>query len=424
LQEQTLAFGSDRNRFQSLKRTVEDKNCGPIVKTIMTRCIHCTRCVRFFQDVAGIEEFGTTLRGQETEIGSYIGKSLNSELSGNIIDLCPVGALTSKPYAFTARPWEIKSVESVDIMDSVGSSIKINFKETELLRILPLPLENLNEEWISDKTRFFFDSLKTQRLGQCFKKVQIMGQFKKISWKSLLDEKLENMAEFSQLQAEEVLFVCGNNLDLKTIYLLKEISQISGVSLITESFNEVDLTLMPNFKLNTTFEDILSSDSCLTLGSNVRFEASLLNVRLKKRVNIGGFSKASIGLCDNFTYSNDSIGNSFRIFVSLVEGRHIFCKTLVKAKAPFLILGTSVKKRLDSNVSTLLLSYLSQNTNLLKKDWFGINFLSTTSSHFGESFLGIKSHNKSCLDSKKFIYCVGVEFFENYFQKLQKTIIL
>ena len=180
LQEQTLSFGSDRSRFSFEKRGVEDKNCGPLVKTIMTRCIHCTRCVRFFQNVAGQEDFGTTARGKETEIGTYIGKVLSSELSGNIIDLCPVGALTSKPYAFSARPWELKSVDTVDVSDGVGSNIKVNFKETEIVRILPIVNDSVNEEWISDKTRFSFDGLKRLRVGDPFFKNK--NSFEKISW--------------------------------------------------------------------------------------------------------------------------------------------------------------------------------------------------------------------------------------------------
>jgi len=419
LQEQTLAFGADRNRFRFLKRGVEDKNCGPLVKTIMTRCIHCTRCVRFFQDVAGSDEFGTTLRGRETEIGSYIKKNLNSELSGNVIDLCPVGALTSKPYAFLARPWEVKSIETVDILDSVGSSIKINFKETEILRVLPLPVDDLNEEWISDKTRFFFDSLKTQRIGHCFLKKD--GCFQKISWKNVLDQDVSKMVGLSQLNVEEGLFVCGNNLDFKTIHDLKRLALSYRIDLITENYNEISPTLISNFKLNMTFDNLLSSDTCLTFGSNIRFEASMLNVRLKKRFNMGGFSKASIGLCENFTYLNDSLGNSYRTFVDIAEGRHYFCKILAKSKAPSLMLGGTLNKRFDLSANNLLLSYICKNTNVVRKDWFGLGFLSTTSSSFAEKFLGINSCNNIALTNKKFVYCVGVEFYENIFSKLEKT---
>jgi NADH dehydrogenase (ubiquinone) Fe-S protein 1 len=181
LQEQTMAFGSDRSRYFYSKRGVEDKNCGPLVKTIMTRCIHCTRCVRFFQDIAGQEDFGTTLRGQDTEIGTYLGKNLTSELSGNIIDLCPVGALTSKPYAFKARPWEIRSHESIDLTDSTGSNIYVNFKESDIIRILPKNNSEINKNLISNKARFSYDSVKIQRLQKIFYKNELNNKFEKIN---------------------------------------------------------------------------------------------------------------------------------------------------------------------------------------------------------------------------------------------------
>lgn len=418
LQEQTLAFGSDRNRFRFIKRGVENKNCGPLIKTIMTRCIHCTRCVRFFQDIAGSEEFGTTLRGKETEIGSYIEKSLNSELSGNIIDLCPVGALTSKPYAFSARPWEIKTIDTIDILDGVGSGIKVNFKETEVLRVLPSSVDDLNEEWISDKTRFFIDSTKTQRLGSCY--YNLKDSFKKISWKKVLDIDVLSRIRQSRIQAHEAVFICGNNLDFETLVELKNLAAFLNIQLVTENFSEVNSNLTSNFKLNTTFSDILLADTCLTVGSNIRFEASLLNVRLKKRNHMGGFLKASIGLCENFTFSNRSIGNSYLTFLDFVEGRHSFCKSITRSKTPFLILGAAVKKRLDSNSNDLLLSIIYKNSKYIEKNWFGFNFLGTTASSFAENFLGIHSENKLPLHNKKFAYCFGVDFYENLFSKLSK----
>lgn len=164
LQDQTKLFGGDYSRFFMSKRGVEDKECGPLIKTIMTRCIHCTRCVRFGTEVAGVDYFGTLNRGSSTEIGNYVPSLFNSEISGNVIDLCPVGALTSKPYAFKARPWELRITESIDLSDSLGSNIYLNFKETEVVRILPKNNIQINENWISDKARFSYDALKTQRL--------------------------------------------------------------------------------------------------------------------------------------------------------------------------------------------------------------------------------------------------------------------
>jgi len=422
LQEQTLVFGSDRSRFTFPKRGVEDKNCGPLVKTIMTRCIHCTRCVRFFQDVAGQEDFGTTLRGQSTEIGTYIGKHLNSELSGNIIDLCPVGALTSKPYAFTARPWEIKAIETIDVIDSVGSNIKINFKETEILRILPVLNDSLNEEWISDKTRFFFDSLKTQRIGQPFL-VQKFNSIKaktisKISWRKGLGIFWKSFQKFYENNPKNIVFVCGNNADLETLQFLKNLSQELNISIVGEDFKNINTDLMMSAKSNVIFSDILNSDLCLTVGTNVRFEASLLNVRLKKRIRRGNFVKASIGLNENCTYLNDSIGNSIKTLVAIVEGKHSFCQKLVKAKKPFIIIGSNVKRRLDSTSMTSLLTELSKYCHVIDENWLGINFLPLTSNEVGASLVGINTKNNIDFAEKKFIYCVGLDSYQNLLSKI------
>jgi len=413
LQEQTMIFGSDRSRFFYSKRGVEDKNCGPLIKTIMTRCIHCTRCVRFFQDVAGQEDFGTTLRGQETEIGTYIGKNLDSELSGNIIDLCPVGALTSKPYAFTARPWEIKSVETIDISDSVGSNIKVNFKETEILRILPAMNDTLNEEWISDKTRFLFDGLKVQRVGQPYLKTG--DKFSKIGWRQALNVFSESIKDFKE---SEILIICGDNLDLATLKALKYVCKALNIDLGSENYFEINGNMMSDVRFNTTFSDILESDLCLTVGTNVRFEASLLNVRLKKQVRKGNFVKASIGLADDCTYLNDSIGNSIDTLMSIAEGKHPFCKTISKSKTPLIILGSSVRKRLDSESILFLVKNLSKYCNIVDEEWFGINFLPMSSNSVGKSFAGIKSNNRIDLANKKFIYCVGLDSESGVFSKI------
>jgi len=426
LQEQTLVFGADRSRFFYSKRSVEDKNCGPLIKTIMTRCIHCTRCVRFFQNIAGQEEFGTTLRGRETEIGTYIGKNLNSELSGNVIDLCPVGALTSKPYAFVARPWEIKSVETIDINDSVGSNIKINFKESEILRVLPTLNDNLNEEWISDKTRFSFDGLKIQRVGNIFIRnnfKNVSNIFKTVKFTSALHSNLRTTMwrealnyfshELKKYPSNSVVFICGNNLDLETFWVLKKVSRMLNILLISENFSNDNVNLMSETKFNTTFEDILNSDLCLTVGTNPRFEASLLNVRIKKRAKKGNFVKGSVGLCENLTYDNISIGNSLKTLVSIAEGKHPFCKKLLKSKSPFIIIGSGIKKRLDAKFMNFLLIHLSKYTKIVDADWFGINFLPVSSNEVGKNFTGISSKNKLNLSKKKFIYCVGLDSYNS-----------
>jgi len=416
LQDQAIIFGTDRGRFFFNKRTVEDKNCGLLVKTIMTRCIHCTRCVRFFQDVAGQEDFGTTLRGSETEIGTYVGKSLNSELSGNVIDLCPVGALTSKPYAFAARPWEIKTTETIDVSDSVGSNIKINFKETEILRVVPALNYSLNEEWISDKTRFCFDALKMHRIGSPFLKTQ--NKFTKITWKEALIKNANKLKTLLKLNSEQIVFISGNNADLETLQVVKKTAQDFGIRLIPEDFLRLDSNLMSSVKFNTTFTDILESDLCLSIGTNTRFEASLLNVRLKKRTKTGNFTKVSIGLCDELTYSNDSIGNSFKTLIDIAEGKHPFCQKLIKAKNPFIIIGSTLKKRIDAASLDALIFKLTKYTKIINENWLGINFLPLTASKVGESLLGLDTKNKQNFANVKYIYCIGLDSYSNLFSKI------
>ena len=419
LQDQALIFGSDKTRFFFSKRAVEDKNCGPLIKTIMTRCIHCTRCVRFFQDIVGEEDFGTTLRGKETEIGTYIGKSLVSELSGNIIDLCPVGALTSKPYAFIARSWEIKNVETIDITDAVGSNIKVNFKEGEILRVIPSLNDAINEEWISDKARFFFDMLKTQRISQpFFKKADV---FNKVSWLDSFSEKKKVLQNFLSHKPEQVLLVAGANLDLESAFILKQIANKYSISLISEDYLNSGNNLLPLCKSNKIFSEIIESDLCLTIGTNTRFEASLLNVRIRKRIKKGNFVRASIGLTDNLLYETLSIGNSLNTVLKILEGKHIFCKYLKKAKKPIIILGTSIKKRLDCFSAFQLIKNLNSHIQILGEDSLGLNFLPLTCNSVGHSSLGISTNSKIDFSKKKFVYCVGLDSFEKFSKLLNKT---
>lgn len=417
LQEQTLAFGADRSRFFYEKRGVEDKNCGPLVKTIMTRCIHCTRCVRFFQNVVGKEDLGTTARGKETEIGTYIGKSLNSELSGNVIDLCPVGALTSKPYAFSARPWEIKGVETIDVSDSVGSNIKVNFKETEILRILPILNDTLNEEWISDKTRFSFDGLKNQRIGKPLLKV--VKDWAPASWESSLEIFNSNVSNFFSTPGSAMkssrntsaLVVCGNQTDLETSKGLQNFAFNLNVPCIVENEISLNTNLSGSSKFSTTFTDILSSDLCLLVGTNPRFEASLLNVRLKKRMVRGLFTVGTLGLTEDLTYKNENLGVAAENLVSILEGKHPFCQKLAKANKPIIILGESVLKRKDGLDIQQMVSNLSKTMKIVNEDWVGINFLPTTANSVNNSYIGLNSTQakKNHLKNINFFLGVGLD---------------
>ena len=224
LQDQAMIYGSDRSRFMEKKRGVEDKNLGPLIKTIMTRCIHCTRCVRFATEVAGVEVLGTTARGIDTEIGTYVEKMFKSELSGNVIDLCPVGALTSKPYAFTSRPWELRVTESIDTLDSVGSNIRIDARGTEIMRIVPRLNEDINEEWISDKTRFAYDGLKRQRLTQPL--IRKDGKLTPVDW---LEAFTFIAKKLKTVDNQNIAGVLGGSVDVETAFALKEFFSISRI---------------------------------------------------------------------------------------------------------------------------------------------------------------------------------------------------
>lgn len=426
LQEQTLAFGSDRSRFFYEKRGVEDKDCGPLVKTIMTRCIHCTRCVRFFQNVVGKEDLGTTARGKEVEIGTYIGKSLNSELSGNVIDLCPVGALTSKPYAFSARPWEIKGIETIDVSDSVGSNIKVNFKETEILRVLPILNDTLNEEWISDKTRFSFDGLKNQRLGQPL--LKISKDWMPTTWESSLEIFSANVDKFFDTRKivnrtsrnSSAVVVCGNQTDLETSKMLHNFAENLNVPCLVENEMALNSNLLGHAKFSTTFTDILSSDLCLLVGTNPRFEASLLNVRLRKRMVRGLFTVGTLGLTEDLTYKTENLGVAVQNLVSILEGKHPFCQKLAKANKPVIILGESVLKRKDGLDIQQMITNLSKNMNIVKEEWVGINFLPTTANSVNNTYLGLNNAKakKNHLTNVDFFFGVGLDNPEKFLGKL------
>ena len=296
LQDQAMVFGSDRSRFFERKRGVEDKNLGPLVKTIMTRCIHCTRCVRFATEVAGVEVLGTTSRGIDTEIGTYVEKMFDSELSGNIIDLCPVGALTSKPYAFTSRPWELRLTESVDVMDSVGSNIRVDTRGTEIMRIIPRLNEEINEEWISDKTRFSYDGLKRQRLTKPMVRDE-KGNLVAVEWLEAFDYIKKNVNEAS-MESNEVAGIVGGLVDVETIFTLKKfISQYDSSTVVSEFGGGKDLQqdFLTNHTFNSSIQGIEESDLILLVGTNPRKEAAIINARIRKRSLQGNFKVAYVG---------------------------------------------------------------------------------------------------------------------------------
>nr|NP_044753.1 NADH dehydrogenase subunit 11 [Reclinomonas americana]O21241.1 RecName: Full=NADH-ubiquinone oxidoreductase 75 kDa subunit; AltName: Full=Complex I-75kD; Short=CI-75kD; AltName: Full=NADH dehydrogenase subunit 11 [Reclinomonas americana]AAD11868.1 NADH dehydrogenase subunit 11 [Reclinomonas americana] len=426
LQDLTMVYGSDRGRFHEYKRGVEDKNIGPLVKTVMTRCIHCTRCVRFATEVAGVPDLGTVGRGRDTEISTYIQKVFNSELSGNVIDLCPVGALTSKPYAFTARSWELQSTESIDVSDAIGSNIRIDVRGSEIMRILPRLNEDVNEEWISDKARFCYDGLKRQRLNNPI--IKENGQYKTVTWEKAFNFILKNLQEIQN--SNRIVGVVGNLMDVESILLFKELLNKLGSSKIylesstpilqlnddekeDQILNNADFR--NNYISNTPLAKIEESDLCLLIGTNIRLEAPLLNTRIRKRYLQGNYSVYSVGPTNNLTYNTENLGNDISTLLEISEGRHPFCKKLMKSKKPLIIIGTHVLQRTDGTSIIELVKTLFKYTQIKTSNWNGFNILHTSASSVGALDLGIgstKRYSEKISNSKiekHFIYLLGAD---------------
>ncbi|MDA8712025.1 NADH-quinone oxidoreductase subunit NuoG [Alphaproteobacteria bacterium] len=342
LQDQALGFGGDASRFDDNKRAVENKNMGPLVKTIMTRCIHCTRCVRFAQEVAGVPEIGAIGRGEDTEITTYLEASLDSEMSGNVIDLCPVGALTSRPYAFTARPWELRKTETIDVMDALGSNIRVDMRGREAMRIMPRNHDDVNEEWLSDKSRFVWDGLNTQRLDRPF--IRENGKLTPASWDAafdLVESKLKGKGAATAAIAGDLVCAEGQfalkglmgALASPHVDCRQDGAKISGPR--------------GNYIFNASIAGIEEADALLLIGSNPRLEAPVLNARIRKRYLMGDFPIAAIGEAVDLTYKAEFIGAGADTLADLLAGKQSFADTLKNAKNPMILIGQGALTRDD-----------------------------------------------------------------------------
>lgn len=342
LQDQSIAFGSDRSRFVDMdflgKRAVEDKNIGPLIKTIMTRCIQCTRCVRFGNEIAGVEQLGTTGRGNNLQIGTYIEQMFTSELSGNVIDICPVGALTSKPYAFAARPWELRRTESIDVLDAVGSNIVVNHRGGEVLRILPRIHEEINEEWISDKTRFAYDGLKRQRLTQPYAR-NSSGQLAPADWEDALFAAVEAI---NSAPGGEIAALVGPHADIEAMVALKDLmNRLGSETVCTEEDFPAGADIRSTYLLNSSIIKIEEADKVLLVGTNPRYEATLVNARLRKAHIHNETDVALIGTGVDLTYPYEHLGESTHVLEEIVNGTHPYAETLKNAERPMIVVGTS-----------------------------------------------------------------------------------
>ncbi len=373
LQDQAYQYGSGKSEYHEHKRAVKDKDMGPLVKTTMTRCIHCTRCARFIEDVAGTVEIGAVNRGEKMEITTYLEQSLKSELSGNIIDLCPVGALTSKPYAFKVRSWELKKTETIDVMDAVGSNIRIDSRGLEVMRILPRLNEEINEEWISDKTRFCYDGLKYQRLDKPY--VKKHGKLMAVRF----DEALETVAQkVKSLKGSEIAALSGPLSSAEEVFALKTLVQKLGSNnfdcrLNGEKINSKDRA---SYLFNSSIAGIDEADACLLIGVNPRKDAPILNARIRKRFLSKQLKVAAIACDADLTYDYEKLGDSASALENVFNGESKFASILQKSQRPMLILGSDLLTRKDGAVILDYVKKIAEKYGLIKEDWNGFNFLS------------------------------------------------
>ena len=339
LQDQAMAYGKGLSRFQENKRAVVDKDIGPLVKTEMTRCIHCTRCIRFATEIAGVEELGALGRGEGMEVATYVEQALTSELSANIIDLCPVGALTSKPYAYSARSWELTRTETIDVMDAVGSNIRVDTYGWEVKRILPRINEDINEEWISDKTRYACDGLLNQRLDTPFIKNNKI--FNKASWKEVYDLIKKKI---KSTESDKICGISGDLVNMETLYIFKEFFNKSLNSKNIESrTNHVYLNTekRENYLFNSTINGIEESDFIFLIGTNPRFEATILNARIRKSYLKNKTKIISLNDVGDLTYPYQKLVGSTEIIKEIIEDKHEISKLIKESKKPILIFGQS-----------------------------------------------------------------------------------
>ncbi len=385
LQDQAMAYGFDRGRFEENKRAVRDKDFGPLVETHMTRCIHCTRCIRFLTEIAGVEELGATGRGEDMEITTYIERALGSELSANIIDLCPVGALTSKPYAFMARPWELSKTESIDVLDAVGSNIRVDARNAQVLRVLPRVNEAVNEEWISDKTRYAIDGLRRRRLDRPY--AGRRGLRAETDWR----EALEMVADrLKTVPGERVGAIAGDLSDLESMFALKELlTGLGAVSLdCRQDGAKLDRRYRAGYLFNTTIAGIEQADACLLIGTNPRWEAPLVNARLRKRHLRGGFAIAAIGPALDLSFPVEMLGQGGETLGALAEGRHPWAERLRGAKNPILVLGQGALTRADGAQVLAAARRIAESCGLVRDGWNGFNVLHRAAARVGGLDLG------------------------------------
>ena len=424
LQDQSMFYGVDKSRFKENKRSVPEKNMGPLIKTQMTRCIHCTRCVRFATEIAGVPEIGAIGRGEDMQITTYLEQSMQSELSANVIDLCPVGALTSKPYVFEARPWELKKTETIDVMDAIGSNIRVDTYDWEVKRVLPLINEDINEEWISDKTRYACDGLLNQRLDTPY--IKYNKKFEKASWNEvykIIKSKFENTSK------EKICGFVGDLTNMETGFIFKEFFDRTLDIDTYESRPDgrfLNNSRRENYLFNSTINGIENSDLIFLIGTNPRYEATILNARIRKAYLDNKTKIISLSDLGDLTYPYQSLNGQTQTIKDIVEGNSNITKQIISAKKPLIIIGESL---LNSNFSEFLFNHIKEFLIKNKKfteEWNPFNFLSCDAATVGNYDLDIVNKRNNQIDYLKqhkfdIVYLLGQDNLD--FDKKNEFII-
>ena len=381
LQDQSMFYGIDKSRFKENKRAVPDKNMGPLIKTQMTRCIHCTRCIRFATEIAGVPELGAIGRGEDMQITTYLEQSIKSELSGNVIDLCPVGALTSKPYVFEARPWELKKTETIDVMDAVGSNIRVDTYDWEVKRVLPIINEDINEEWISDKTRYACDGLLNQRLDTPY--IKYNNKFEKASWNEvyeIIKSKISNTTK------DKICGLVGDLTNMEASFIFKEFFERTINSNnydYRSSKSFMDSSNRENYLFNSKINGIEESDLILLIGTNPRFEGTMVNARFRKAYLNNNVRIISLNDVGDLTYPYEILDGKTQTLKDMFDNKSNISKDIINAKKPMIVLGESfLKLRTAKDLFSSLKKFLYEN-NKFTEEWNPLNVLSIDASTVG-----------------------------------------
>lgn len=415
LQDQSMRYGADRGRFHEVggKRAVEDKNMGPLIKTSMNRCIHCTRCIRFANDVAGAPELGSTGRGNDLQIGTYLETALDSEMSGNVIDLCPVGALTSKPYAFRARPWELQHSESVDVHDALGSNIRVDARGLEVMRILPRLNDDINEEWINDKSRFACDGLRTQRLTTPL--IRRDNKFVPASWEQALTE-IGTAYQRLAPQENEFKAVAGHLVETETLVAMKDLAnRLNSDNLALDQPGGSaplahGIDLRSSYLFNSKIYGVEEADAILLVGTNPRHEAAGLNARIRKQWLRSDLEIGLVGDTFESTFEFDHLGTSAADLKKALAGP--WCKTLSSAKRPMIIVGSSAVEHPDAKaIFETVGAFVEKNAaNFRTPEWQGYNVLQRAASRAGAYDVGFTTPSPTVAQTTpKFVWLLGAD---------------